>query len=197
MKTHIFHLRRPPHNLASTDILAAATTAATTITDKWNAGQLYGKLCSFPRPPFPSTPFYPEAIENVQKMIIINIACARNVFCSARGREKGWRGGGECRLTALLAGVKYTPRWLTKAKTLEWHRKKHKKPKSGWKKSKSLLCIFARLSKANTFPRTQGGVAVLAGTRAHRPRASLCTKQRRRVWDALKMISRLAPAKSG
>lgn len=76
-------------------------------------------------PPSPCTPFHPQAIENVQKMIIINIACARNVFYSARGREKGWRGGGgECRLTALLAGVKYTPRWLTKAKTLEWHRKK-------------------------------------------------------------------------
>lgn len=44
-------------------------------------------------------------------------------FAQPEGERKG-EGGGECRLTALLAGVKYTPRWLTKAKTLEWHRKK-------------------------------------------------------------------------
>lgn len=49
--------------------------------------------------------------------------CSKRFLLCQREIE-GVEGGGECRLTALLAGVKYTPRWLTKAKTLEWHRKK-------------------------------------------------------------------------
>lgn len=48
--------------------------------------------------------------------------CSKRFLLSQRERR------GECRLTALLAGVKYTPRWLTKAKILEWHQKKQKQP---------------------------------------------------------------------
>lgn len=59
-------------------------------------------------------------------------------FALPEGVRKGGGGGGECRLTTLLAGVKYTPRWLTKAKTLEWHRKKAQKAEEkGGKKVKA------------------------------------------------------------
>lgn len=91
LKTHIFHLRRPPHNLASTDILAAATTAATTITDKWNAGQLYGKLCSFPRPLrlpqhlFPPAGYRKRTKNDNHKYCM----CSKRFLLSQRGRKGG------------------------------------------------------------------------------------------------------------